>query len=115
MPPRVKVCNVSGCPHLTTGRLCEAHETARRKTTDKARGSSSSRGYDSSWRRTRGRYLQLHPTCESCSSSTATEVDHIIPMSSGGDKHSHSNLQALCKSCHSRKTTTADGGFGRRS
>lgn len=43
----------------------------------------------------------------------ASEVDHITPHR--GDYAlfwSAENHQALCKSCHSRKTTTEDGGFG---
>jgi 5-methylcytosine-specific restriction endonuclease McrA len=30
-------------------------------------------------------------------------VDHIIPLSKGGDPASHSNLAASCRSCNSRK------------
>ena len=33
----------------------------------------------------------------------ATEVDHIVPVREGGE-NSLENLQALCASCHSRKT-----------
>jgi 5-methylcytosine-specific restriction protein A len=40
-----------------------------------------------------------------------TQTDHIVPVSAGGDDD-RANLQALCASCHSRKTATEDGGFG---
>ena len=44
----------------------------------------------------------------------ATVVDHVIPRESGGID-ALDNLQALCKSCHDRKTAKTDGGFGRAS
>jgi 5-methylcytosine-specific restriction protein A len=40
-------------------------------------------------------------------------VDHIVPKAHGGTDDS-GNLQTLCRSCHSSKTATEDGGgFGR--
>jgi 5-methylcytosine-specific restriction protein A len=44
----------------------------------------------------------------------ATHVDHIRPIADGGAGLDPTNLQSLCASCHSRKTTRADGGFGNR-
>lgn len=41
----------------------------------------------------------------------AEVVDHITPLTAGGT-NDESNLQALCKQCHDRKTATEDGGFG---
>ena len=35
-------------------------------------------------------------------------MDHIIPLSSGGDDHPD-NLQALCQSCHAEKTARDRG------
>lgn len=43
----------------------------------------------------------------------ASEVDHIVPHK--GDRglfFGKSNLQSLCKQCHSRKTVLEDGRFG---
>ena len=42
------------------------------------------------------------------------EVDHIIPLEQGGT-HDETNLQALCKPCHSAKTAREDGRWDRRS
>ena len=42
----------------------------------------------------------------------ATEVDHIKPKAQGGGD-GWDNLQSLCGSCHSYKTVTQDGGWGR--
>ena len=41
-----------------------------------------------------------------------TEVDHIVPKREGGTDE-ESNLQALCKSCHSRKTAEESNTRGR--
>lgn len=76
----------------------------------KPRPSAAARGYDHGWRVHRDRFLALNPRCQ-CGAK-AQHVDHIIPMAQGGPKWSHSNMQALCASCHGRKTATHDGGFG---
>lgn len=74
-----------------------------------ARPSAAKRGYDRRWRLIRAAFLKAHPAC-ACGAA-ATEADHRLPLRDGGT-HAWSNLRALCKSCHSRKTATVDGGFG---
>ena len=53
-------------------------------------------------------FLRDNPLCVVCERNglcePATEVDHINPISQGGAWDDWSNLQALCKRCHSRKT-----------
>jgi len=70
--------------------------------------SPSKRGYDTDWKRLRLWFLRRNPLCLHCKEqgelTPATEVDHIKPINDGGDRLDHMNLQALCKSCHSRKT-----------
>lgn len=43
----------------------------------------------------------------------ANTVDHIDPVDGPGDPRfwDQTNWQALCSSCHSKKTATNDGGF----
>jgi len=53
--------------------------------------------------------LRRDPYCQICHEkgrlSEANEVDHIIPISDGGDPWDYDNLQSLCKRCHVIKTS----------
>ncbi len=66
------------------------------------------------WKYLRIKILSEHPICEMCERNIATLVDHIKPISEGGDPWSEDNLQALCWRCHSAKTASEDGGFKNR-
>ena len=56
------------------------------------------------WRKLRAKLLSQHPDCIKCGSK-ATEVDHIVAHKGHyGLFYSPSNLQCLCKRCHSSKT-----------
>lgn len=109
-------CSRPGCRNLTRERFCTEHQADIRQY-DRYRGSSYERGYNSEWRAYRVWYLQEHPICVECKRAgileASTVVDHIIPHK--GDQELFwrpSNHQALCTSCHSRKTAKEDGGFG---
>ncbi|MEE8473549.1 MAG: HNH endonuclease signature motif containing protein [Dehalococcoidia bacterium] len=111
MPQKsLKGCSRPGCPELTRGRFCKPHEEVYQQTRDQGRPTAASRGYGSRWQQIRKVVLREEPFCRSCS-APSTEVDHIKPMSKGGD-NSRGNLQGLCKRCHSSKTGSVDGGFG---
>ena len=67
------------------------------------------------WRRLRQRKLEANPLCE-CGECArlrrrpiATQVDHIVPISDGGDPWAWENLQSLTATCHSRKTRQDNG------
>jgi HNH endonuclease/Helix-turn-helix domain len=83
---------------------------------DAMRAYAVERGYGSQWRRLREWVLAREPLCRAClaqgRTEPATDVDHIVARSRGGSDEP-SNLQALCASCHARKTASEDGGFGR--
>ncbi len=115
MPMRAhRVCNASGCGELIRGRTryCEAHaHLAHPPTPRRPRLSPSKRGYGAAWRRLRKRILARDPVCRGCFVAGSTDVDHVVPRSQGGSDHP-SNLQGLCRSCHSSKTAREDGGFG---
>jgi 5-methylcytosine-specific restriction protein A len=89
----------------------QAERAKRSSEYNRRRGSAASRGYGSRWRRLRRMILNRQPICARCPAA-ATEVDHIMPRAAGGGDDD-ANLQGLCKSCHSAKTASEDGGFGR--
>ena len=41
----------------------------------------------------------------------AVEVDHILPINSGGAARDPRNLQSLCHACHNAKTNTEREGL----
>lgn len=59
--------------------------------------------HSSAWKKVRKLFLIREPFCRECG-QPASDVDHIVPIRSGGAKLNFSNLQALCKACHTRKT-----------
>jgi 5-methylcytosine-specific restriction protein A len=118
----MKPCGHPGCSALVTGGRCERHQAQLDndlRERDKARGSSTDRGYTARWHRARGLYLASHPLCAECRRqgrlAGATVVHHIIPHQ-GNYKlfWAESNWESLCKPCHDRHTATHDGGFGNR-
>lgn len=116
----LKPCAHPSCKKLVhySNRFCEVHEKANQKAVDANRGTAHQRGYTRTWRDAREQYLRLHPLCVACYKlnfiTPAKEVDHIVPHK--GDMKlfwDQTNWQGLCKPCHSAKTATEDGGFGR--
>lgn len=109
-----RVCPQPGCSEIIYGsaRLCASHESARQKQIDSKRPPASRRGYDASWRRRRGQFLEDHPHCLICG-KPANHVDHIVALAAGG-ADDESNWQPLCHAHHSQKTAQTDGGFGNR-
>lgn len=114
-----KPCGYPGCPKLTDGKYCTDHQKLVNAQYDRwGRNRSSAEFYHSKeWRRKRSNFLIEHPFCEECRSNgrltKATLVDHIIPIRRGGDPLDDSNLQALCNSCHSRKSILEGSRYGR--
>ena len=66
------------------------------------------------YRKARKKFMSEHPYCAECG-RVASDLDHIRPhkgdLSLFWDKD---NWQSLCKSCHSEKTASEDGGFGNK-
>lgn len=119
MPSKpLRPCRYPGCSELVTKGYCENH--SKEKHYDRFRGSSASRGYNSRWRAYRERYLAENPLCVECLKKNivepSTDVDHIVPVNGQSDPlfWNSKNHQALCHSCHSKKTARENGGFGNR-
>lgn len=113
-------CNQPGCGLITKNRYCAAHTVEHKKAIYEA-AKDSAKEYNQQrpwyhawyksrrWREYRIKYLTFHPFCKQCEKegrmTFATEVDHIIPFK--GDVKlfwDEDNHQALCESCHSKKT-----------
>lgn len=102
-----KPCNIPGCKEMASqSGYCQTHYKRQNKTNNKLydskRQSRSKRGYNSSHYRLRKMVMAEQPICaaEGCS-EPGIEMDHIDGNPWNRDR---SNLQMLCKRCHSEKT-----------
>ncbi len=109
MPSRAKrPCTKAGCTAYATKKgRCDNHQP---KQWDHKGKTAHQRGYGSDWRKTRSRVLKRDGhlcKCDDCVMDgiylPATEVDHIIPKSRGGDD-SLANLRAMNTECHKKKS-----------
>jgi 5-methylcytosine-specific restriction protein A len=112
MPRRPNIpCKHPGCNRLIPPekKYCDEHIVLHSSNIR----STNEKGYDGRWKKARVEYLKRNPLCVRCLAKgkykKATVVDHIVPHR--GDKSlfwNESNWQALCKTCHDRKTMTED-------
>ncbi len=112
------LCRWQGCIRIVRNvPYCDEHARIMQQRMDAQRGTAAQRGYNARWRRLRLMFLAENPLCSDpyhvhCGTpALATDVDHIMPRERGGDDD-WINLQALCHSCHSRKTAAENGGVG---
>lgn len=77
---------------------------------NRARGSSTRRGYHSRWRRMSERIRKARPLCEirlpGCT-LLATAADHIVPLEEGG-RSAWANARPACTACNSRRRFLED-------
>lgn len=112
-------CVAPGCSALVEppANRCPRHPATASAGSDRAAYHRSTGYFYSSarWRKLRARFLRSNPICfgyPGACSELAVVVDHIKPISDGGAKLAWSNLQALCPSCHGRKTAAEQSGSG---
>ncbi len=84
---------------------------------DKNRPNAYRRGYTREWQKASKAFLAKNPLCVKCLEDNrltpSTTTDHIIPHDGNYELFwDRNNWQAMCKTCHDRKTATEDGGFG---
>lgn len=96
--------------------VCKPAEESNWTGWQKQRGNRHERGYGNDWDKLRLVILERDEgLCQICIKedviTRATHIDHIVPKAKGGT-NAHSNLQALCKRCHDRKTATERGQGG---
>ena len=111
MPYRSKKpCSSPGCGELVDvgNTYCRKHRKKYFEKDRQKRGTASSRGYSSRWRRVSRLYLKKNPLCAQCLTEgrvvPAEVVDHIVPHR--GDYKlfwDSSNWQGLCTLHHNRK------------
>ena len=91
---------------MCNGCRCSKQEDseARQKIYNTKRGSASKRGYDHQWHKVAKLVRASEPICRHCKKNVAEMVDHIVPLSKGGERLALDNLQPLCNSCHRTKT-----------
>jgi 5-methylcytosine-specific restriction protein A len=108
----LKPCLNTGCGVLHRNRSrCDSCQAKYDQQTQADRGSSTTRGYGSDWRKIRAKVLAAHQKAwpgicpgwqrEPHLSDDLT-VDHVKPKSKGGTDELE-NLQVLCRPCNSAK------------
>ncbi|MGF7185287.1 5-methylcytosine-specific restriction protein A [Desulfitispora alkaliphila] len=114
-----KPCGYPGCPELTAGRYCQAHQREMDRDYDKNNRPYKHLYKSARWQKLRKQVLNKLPLCVECVKinrlTPATVVDHIRPHE--GDEelfYNLENLQPLCKTCHDRKTAKEDGRWGKK-
>lgn len=106
MPRAKKICAKAGCPAITTASLCPTHA----READKARGTSTQRGYGTAHINTR-KALAPHVAtgtvkCARCGEyiqpGTEWQLDHSDTDRTKylGPSHKHCNLSAAGKKAH---------------
>ena len=96
---------------------CDQHRAQAHRDYGRARrGFDAELGFYQSvrWREVRAAFLRQHPVCGACEQLgrvvPAVVADHVTPLKDGGARFDTANLQALCISCHNRKTARETAG-----
>ena len=111
MPTRL--CNEPRCPNpvkpgkskcIDHYRAYERDRSARRRHSGEKSADAIKLYHSAKWLNTRRAVLLRDPICKACDNRLSTEVDHIKPLSQGGDPYSLANLRGICNPCHAAKS-----------
>jgi 5-methylcytosine-specific restriction endonuclease McrA len=99
-----RLCAEPRCPHPSTYRgRCPDHARTNNQRTHSHTAHRAI--YNSKrWAMLRRRVLFEQPICAGCDNALAVDVDHIQSLDTGGAPYARTNVQGLCKQCHSMKT-----------
>ena len=110
----LRPCAYCGCGEFVVSGYCMKH-----KPKERYRGNAAQRGYNYRWQLYREKFLKANPLCVECLKNgqvePATVADHIIDHKGNQELFwDVNNHQALCRSCHSRKTARTNPYKGGR-
>jgi 5-methylcytosine-specific restriction protein A len=103
------ICRHPGCNKaIDVSGYCELHKRNESGWCTTSKISAVKRGYGWAWQQLRSTILERDSgLCQACRIkgyiTLATEVDHIVAKALGGTDD-EANLQAICRSCHAKKT-----------
>lgn len=109
-------CRTLRCPRLALpGRaMCETHAGASKAERDASRPGRQARGYGAAHQRLRREVLAEEPSCALCGTEflegDVREMDHADGDVTNTER---SNLRAVHRACHSRKTVAEQSRWGR--
>lgn len=100
-------------PPLHNARLVEYNRKEGQKEYNRTKRKNQGFYNSRQWRNVRDHYWLNNPVCEVCKkngrATVADVIDHIIPISEGGDLFGENNLQSLCHLHHNQKTVEEQG------
>lgn len=109
-----RYCRRPGCPHhADLSGYCPAHSKKVRgeihRGYDRGRDADLVAFYKSAlWQRVRRVMLGKFPVCQDCQLAPSTEVHHIQKAETKQKRLAFSNLMALCKGCHAKRTARGE-------
>jgi 5-methylcytosine-specific restriction protein A len=87
------------CGAPATGPRCPVH-TRRR---DANRGTTTQRGYGSSWQRVAKAAIARQPWCSDCGATEDLTADHVVMRVEGGSGDP-ANVEVCCRPCNTRRS-----------
>jgi 5-methylcytosine-specific restriction protein A len=108
-----RLCLEPRCPNPATGKgRCDEHRKAIERERSRRRRETTNGVYKRKrWEIARRAVLARDPICRVCDKALSTEVDHVTPLTEGGDPYRLEGLQGICSPCHWRKTGAENAGL----